>query len=216
MTIRQKNLRKILSTKYLENNTITFIDSKDLVKTSFHKYYQEAFELLGGHGAAPDISLKGYFFENVKFSLELDELLFFNRYRLKTLRSEIYNSFPGIKADMQRIYCNKYEKECQKVGSTRQVWTSHQAEKIFGRSEDPGDFGLNGSAGWKLTALENTLKDIYAKYKKIRLLRIAVWDEIMVNKQLVKIGDLLTNPDQKAAEHLLHHIERRVINLFAD
>lgn len=216
MNIRQRNLKKILATQYLENENITFIESNDLAGTEYHKQYQEVFESLGGQRSAPALSIKGYFFETKKFCLELDDQTTFNRYRLKTFRSSIYGSFPGVKAEKHRIYCNKFEKECLKAGLARGIWTNRVAEHIFGKSEDPGDFGLNGSAGWKLIALENYLKDVYARYKKIRLLRITVWDEIMINKQLVKIGDLLTNPDEKAASHLLAHTERRVINLFSE
>lgn len=216
MNIREKNLIKILSLKYLENDNITFIDSKDIKPGPFRDRYNEAYHALGAKGMAPEMSLKGYLFENTKFVLELDDRLTYNRYRLKTLRSDIYDSFPGINVERHRIYCNKFENECLKAGSAKGIWTNPESEAVFGKSEQPGDFGLNGSSGWKRMAMENFLKDLYARYKKLRLLRISVWDEILINKQLVKLVDLLSNPDKKTVEHILNHIERRVINLFSD
>ncbi len=215
-TLKEKNLKSILSLKYLENDNITFIETKKLISTPFEKELINVLELLAGRKELPETRINGYFFESRKFALEYDDQLSYNRYRLKTFRSDIYQNFPGIKLDKVRNYCNKYEKECLKSGSAPGLWTNPEAENLFGKAEQPGDFGLNGASGWKLRAYQDFLKDIYSRFSKVRLLRISCWDEILINKQLHKIGDLLNNPSEKTAEHILKFIERRVINLYID
>jgi len=216
VNIKEKNLLKILRSSHLESPQVTFIDGKDLIGRSEETKLKEVYHTLGGILEYPDIKLKGYFFETTKFVLEFDDQLSFNRYRIKTLRSDIYENFPGIKLEKFRNCCKKYERECLKSGTATELWTHQEAESLFGRAEKPGDLGLNGSPGWKLRALQDYLKDLYAKYAKKRILRLSVWDEILINGQLKKVGDILKNPDTKSGEFILKFIERRVINLFAD
>lgn len=216
MTIKEKNLLNILQTRYLENVNVTFVESKNLRDTKEEEDLLDVYQSLGGIMKYPEVRLNGYFFETSKFALELDGQLSFNRYRLKTLRSPIYQKFLGVKPEKYRSHCKKYENECIKSGTTSEIWNNKKAEALFGESEKAGDLGLNGSAGWKLKAFEDFLKDIYSKYAKIKLLRISVWDEVLINGQLKKLGDLLNTPDKKTSEFLLKFIERRVINLFAD
>lgn len=216
MTIRAQNLKKILETKFLENDNITFINSAEILDSNFYNQeFLNIYNKLDGIINKPKIRLNGYFFEHKKFTLELDEVLHFNRYRLATLRSNIYNNFPGIKVDKYRVYCKKQEKECLKSGSREGAWTNSKAEKYFGPSESPGDLGLNGSTGWKYRAFCDYLKDIYACHKNIKLLRLSVWDEMMINKRLVKVGDFLLKPDKAGTEMFLKYLDRRIINLYA-
>jgi len=216
LTIRSKNLREILAGKYLENDQVTFIETKKLKDSSAEEEIFSRYEQLGGILDWPDMRIYGYYYESSKFVMELDEQMHFNKYRLLTLRSSIYDRMPGIKADKYRIYCKKHEKECMKSGASPDQWSHVTAEKYFGSSESPGDLGLRGSAGWKYRAFCDFVKDIYAFHFKVKLLRVAIWDEILINKQLIKIGELLLNPTEENKSHILKYLERRIINLYAE
>ncbi len=215
MSIKSSNFLSVLSSKYIPTDSPTFIDSNKLKGTKYEKLFLETYESLGGQEEYPVVTQKGYFFETIKFAIAFDEQLNFNKYRIKTLRSSIYQSFLGIKLEKYRSFCKKYERECLKSGITRENWSSITSEHHFGKSEAPGDLGLNGSSGWKYRAFQNFLEDIYAQQSSTKLLRVSIWDEVMINKQICKIGDLLTTPSKETAEHILKYVERRVINLFA-
>lgn len=176
---------------------------------------QQVYESLGGIGARPCIEIKGYQMTFGKFVVELDDQLHFNKYRLITLRNDIYEQLHGIDVNKFRMYCRKFEKECLKSGTSKGIWTNNQAEKCFGPAETPGDLGLNGASGWKLFAYQQFVKDLFAARHKVRLLRLSIWDEIMFNRQLIKLNDLLLNPGKEEAELLLKFIERKIIRLYA-
>ncbi len=215
VSIKATNLKKILGSKYIPVDEPSFIDSNKLKDSRFEQSYIDTYKNLDGKESFPVFTQKGYFFETTKFAISFDEQLSFNKYRIKTLRSEIYTQFKGIKLEKYRSYCKKYERECLKSGTSSGVWTNLNSEYHFGKSEAPGDLGLNGSSGWKMNACVDYLQDIYSLYAGKRLLRISVWDEILINKKLLRIGDLLNTPDKETYEHILKYIERRVINLFA-
>ena len=52
--------------------------------------------------------------------------------------------------------------------------------------------------------------------RKIRLLRISIWDDLMVNKKLQKFNDLLMSPGSVESEMILKYIERKVVALYVD
>ncbi|MFO7719109.1 MAG: succinate--CoA ligase subunit alpha, partial [Gillisia sp.] len=68
-----------------------------------------------------------------------------------------------------------------------------------------------GHAGAIVGGSEDTAqaKKAIAFQKKERLLRLSVWDEVMVEKQLVRINELLLHPDKRDTELLLQYLERR-------
>jgi len=79
-----------------------------------------------------------------------------------------------------------------------------------------GDLGLKGSSGWKMTAFKDFLTDLICRHRKIRLLRISVWDDLMVNRRLQKFNELLMSPGNKETELILKYVERKVVGLYAD
>ena len=214
MNIRQKNLTRILSKKYLENDEITFIDSKDLKGTQFSKDYINCYQQLGGIKDWPQIRVKGYLFENRKFAVVLDDQLHFNKYRLMTLRSLAYEDFKAFKLDRYRILCKKFANECLKSGSAAN-WTDPTSENLFGASQSSGDLGLKGSSGWKYRAFCDFTEDVYSLHAKVKLLRVSIYDEILINHKLIKIGDILVNPKKEQEEFLLKYLDRRILNLYA-
>lgn len=216
-SIRYRNLVGVLQSKYLPADQINRrFQSFELQNTSFEKYLLEAYGNLGGLMDPPDIKFTVSFMEFGRFCVQLDEAIHFNRYRAKTLRSAFYEKLASFPTMKYRTYCRKYEVECLKAGTSKPYWTNDEAEKHFGKSQHSGDLGLNGSAGWKMTAFKDFLTDLICRKRKIRLLRIPVWDDLMVDRKLKKFNELLMSPTTAEKEQILKLIEARVVGLYAD
>lgn len=215
--IREANLQDILLSKFIpvESEDKEF-STWELQGTMEEKTLLETYAALEGRSSFPEIKFNVPFMEFGRFVVVFDDVLHFNRYRAKTLRSSFYenqSSFPLVKF---RSYCRKYESECLKSGAANPAWTNNEAERHFGPSEQNGDLGLSGSAGWKLTAFKDFAVDLIAKKRKIRLLRISTWDDLMFQKKLVKFHELLMSPDKAKAEEILKFVERKVVGLYVD
>lgn len=216
-SIRVLNLSKILLSKYIPSEGINRkFTSLELKGTFDEKICVETYKDLGGLRPASEITFEVPFLEFGRFCVVLDESLHFNRYRARTLLSPFYENLSSFPAMKYRTYCRNYEVECLKTGTSNPTWTNVEAEHHFGPSQQSGDLGLSGSSGWKMTAYKDFLTDVLCRKKKIRLLRISVWDDLMVQKTLKKINELLMSPNGQATELVLKHIERKVIGLYAD
>jgi len=216
-TIRQQNLFRILSGKYIPSEELNHqFDTAALKGSLFENVFIESYRSLGGIAVYPEIKFTAPLLEFGRFCVILDESIHFNRYRAKTLRASFYEnltSFPLIK---YRSYCRKYEVECIKVGTSNSVWTNDEAERHFGPSQQSGDLGLNGSSGWKFTAFKDFATDLIARQRKIRLIRIAVWDDLMINQNLKKFHELLMSPGKTESGLIQNYTEKKLIGLYAD
>ena len=216
-SIRVQNLHNILLSKFLPAEELNRIFSTSELLGSFDNHtYLEIYESLGGKINAPEIKFKVPFLEFGRFCVLLDEPIHFNRYRAKTLRSSFYEKLTSFPLMKYRTYCRKHEVECLKAGTSKPYWTNAEAERYFEPSQQSGDLGLSGSSGWKLNALNDFIVDIIARQRKIRLVRISVWDDMMVNKNLKKFNELLVSPSTYEAEQIIKYVERKVVGLYAD
>ena len=216
-TIRERNLHQILLSKYIPAEELNHnFSTWELKGSFFEKELLETYKLLGGGEAFPEIKIHVPFREFGRFCVLLDEQIHFNRYRNKTLRSSFYENLSSFPLMKYKSYSRKYELECLKSASSNPAWTNDEAENHFGPSQVSGDLGLSGSAGWKMTAFKDFAIDLIVRHRKIRLVRIAVWDDLMIHKKLKKFNDLLMSPGQTEAELLLKYVERKVIGLYAD
>ena len=68
----------------------------------------------------------------------MDEELHFNRYRLITLNSSIYNSYRYFSIGKYKEYCRLYENKCLSFGKYGNKWMSNSSEKFFLKSNDYG------------------------------------------------------------------------------
>ncbi len=215
-SIRQQNLYKVLTGKYIPADTMSErFSTYELKNTSGIKQLKEAYQELNGTKDIIDIRFNEKLMEFGRFSVILDNQLHFNKYRIITLRSLFYETTHSFSLTKYRNYCRKYEHECLKSGVSYPYWTNPDAEYHFGQSQVNGDLGLNGSSGWKFTALKDMALDLIARQRKIRLLRLSVWDELMIDKKLVRLNELLVNPDNNASEAILKFAERKIIMLYA-
>lgn len=141
----------------------------------------------------------------------LDGSLSYNRYRIKTLRNPVYDSLPGAQVDHLRRYCRQYESECLKAGLREGYWTNPEAESHFGEASDPGDFHGNGAPGWKWRAFRQHITDIMSHYANMPVIRFSVYDNLMIEGQIVQVQDLLmTSSDERYPDFLKNYISRKL------
>jgi hypothetical protein len=177
---------------------------------------QETYKSLGGVQPFPELTFEVPFLEFGRFCVLLDEPIHFNSYRAKTLKSSFYESLSSFPAMKYRTYCRNYESECLKVGASKPLWTNTEAELHFGPAQISGDLGLSGASGWKMMAFKDSLTDLICRKRKIRLLRISVWDDLMVQHNLKRMNELLMSPNTQTSEQILKFVERKMIGLYAD
>ncbi|MBX2840648.1 MAG: hypothetical protein KTR26_02680 [Flammeovirgaceae bacterium] len=211
MSFKTENLQEILLENYkFPIDPLPSASWKIIKNSPYLQLLKSVYEELGGIDNMFDIQPNRWQLEFEGLAIELDEQLHFNKYRRATLRSEAYDDYKGFSINNYRTYCRKFDKECLKSGLSGNNWTDKVSEKHFGKPEERGDLGGNGSPKWKLRAFQDYLKDISSKVLPVKFLRIAIWEEIMINRQLVKMNQILTMPTEETSKALLQHIERRI------
>ncbi len=134
----------------------------------------------------------------------------FNRYRGKTLRSDFYESVTGFKIDHHQRHCRQHEDSCKAAAMNLRDWTDSHSEGIFGPSQPLGDLGLSGSAKWKERAFSSFLLDILCKEQHIKLLRISIYDGMVLGGKLVTLKELLLKHDEKTEKILVNWLKRQI------
>lgn len=158
----------------------------------------EVLEGLGGIGAVPTLDILKFDFKIGRQVFVYDDEVHFNRYRLNTFKSEIYDIFSFTWMEAYRRLCRSQEKECLKAGMQERLWNGPPiASKIFGKSELPGDLSGNGSAGWKLNAYNDVQYDLVSRLHGFKLTRIPVYENLMIGGSLKKIDNLLLHPKEE-------------------
>jgi len=157
------------------------------------------------------------YLNKVKFDFKIDNYLFiydnenhFNRYRLSSLKSEIYHIFNFSWKDAYTRLSRTYERDCLKSGMQERIWNGPPiAQKHFGVSEEPGDLSGNGSAGWKLNAYNDAQIDLYSRLLGYKLIRIPKYENIMIGGSLKMIDELLLSPKEAYASGIASWIKRK-------
>ncbi|SMD45101.1 hypothetical protein SAMN00777080_3743 [Aquiflexum balticum DSM 16537] len=170
------------------------------------------FEDLKGKGRMPILERLKIDFKINRFLFVYDDAVHFNRYRLSTLKSELYSTFSYPWVDSYKRLCRNFERECLKAGLQDRIWNGPPiASKVFGKSEEYGDLSGNGSAGWKLNAYNDVQYDLITRLHGFKLVRIPVYENLMTGGSLKKIDDLLLNPKEENQQMLLNWISRKLI-----
>lgn len=174
-------------------------------------WLEEAFEDLGGEGKIPLLEKLKFDFKIQRNLILYDDELSFNRYRLKTLRSDIYNEFTFDFAEAHRRLCRTYEKDCLKAGMQKRIWDGPPiATHCFGSSNEPGDFSSNGSSGWKLSAYNNVQIDLQCRIHGYKLFRITPFETLMTGGSLKRLDQLLINPKEEQHKIILNWFQRKI------
>lgn len=190
---------------YLEVNPSYLIGKGEKLLTAL-------FEELQGKGKLPVLEKLKIDFKINRFLFVYDDEVHFNRYRLSTLKSELYSTFSYPWVDSYKRLCRNFERECLKAGLQERIWNGPPiASKVFGKSEEYGDLSGNGSAGWKLNAYNDAQYDLLTRLHGFKLVRIPVYENLMTGGSLKKIDDLLLNPKEENQQILVNWISRKLI-----
>jgi len=208
------------------NYLLEIIKSTDLpVETDFtldvnHHYLKgkgeelldEVFLDLGGKGATPLLERLKFDFKINRFVFIYDDEVHFNRYRLISLKCSIYDAFSFPWRDAYLRLCRNFERECQKAGSQERIWNGPPlASKVFGKSGDYGDLNGSGSSGWKLNAYNDAQYDLLSRLHGYRLIRIPMYENLMIGGSLRKIDDLLIRPAESFELGIKNWFQRKLI-----
>ncbi|TFV97818.1 hypothetical protein E4S40_04040 [Algoriphagus kandeliae] len=171
----------------------------------------EIFSDLGGEGSIP-------LFEKIKLDFKINRHLIlwdtevhFNRYRLTTLRSDLYSENNFSFVDAYKRLCRTYEKEAIKAGLQMRIWNGPPiANRLFGNSNEPGDFSGNGASGWKLQAYNDSQIDFLTRIHGYKLIRLCPFETLMTGGSLKRLDQILINPKEEQREMIFNWLMRKI------
>ena len=151
---------------------------------------------LGGTQEESPLKFGAWDISTPKFIMELDEENHFNRYRLQTLNSNIYQSIKGFPLEAYKQFCTQYESRYRKF---RGYWKSDSSENLFMKSNDNGCLNGTGSSRWKQRAFYDFLRDVTGLIKEIPVIHLSIYQtfkgknvqNIIESKDKIMILDLV-------------------------
>lgn len=171
----------------------------------------QVFSSLGGKGHPILLETLKFDFRINRFLFLYDDEVNFNRYRLSTLKTDIYEVFSYQWVDSHKRLCRTYERECLKTGLLERIWFGPPlASKVFGKGETPGELTGSGSPGWKLNAYNDAQYDLISRLHGFKLIRISGYENIMTGGSLKKINDLLLNPKEENQKAIANWLLRKL------
>jgi hypothetical protein len=210
--LKVENLLEVLKEAELELDYQFRLEvNAHYIREKERQLLREVLEGLGGTGSIPTLESLKFDFKIGRQVFVYDDEAHFNRYRTNTFKSDIYTLFSFPWVDTYKRLCRSHEKDCLKIGMQGRLWDGPPiAAKIFGKSEDPGDLSGNGSAGWKLNAYNDVQYDLVSRLHGFKLVRIPVYENIMIGGSLKKIDDLLLNPKEEYRPGIRNWFMRKV------
>ncbi|MCH7399501.1 hypothetical protein MM236_15970 [Belliella sp. DSM 107340] len=212
--IKVNNLIQILKDSEYQIEEDFYIEvNNEYLKGKGEVLLAEIFETLGGNGHhLPLLERLKFDFKINRFLFVYDDQVHFNRYRLSTLKTDLYDTFSYSWSDGYKRLCRTFEKDCLKAGLQERIWFGPPiASKVFGKSEEPADLSGNGSAGWKLNAYNDAQYDLLTRLHGYKLIRIPVYENIMTGGSLKKIDDLLLNPKEETYQTIKNWLFRKLV-----
>jgi len=170
---------------------------------------QKIYHGLGGIQAPYALNLRAWDIQYNGIAVELDEELHFNQYRAQTLTAPIYSSLPRFPLQLYQKYCTNHEHACLKAGRFGQKWTNPSCERQFGSASPNGILAKNGAPRWKQRAFYDCIKDLAPLMLGINVVRIAIWDIIVVDNRQIPIQKALDTPDKQIRDAIIKLIEQR-------
>lgn len=211
--LKVNNLIKLLLEQDLKLEDPFLLETNpNLLDERAKSMFQDLYKRLGGEGEF--ICL-----DNLKFDFKIDRFLFlyddavhFNRYRLSSFKSELYDVFTFSWVDAYKRLCRTFEKECLKAGLQERIWDGPPiARKCFGDSEESGDLSGNGSAGWKLNAYNDAQYDLLSRLHGYKIIRLPMYENIMLGGSLKKLDQLLINPKEEYSKGIYNWFMRKMV-----
>ena len=210
--IKVQHLLEILSSSELPVEIDFHLEvNSSYLKGKGENLLNSVFEGLGGKGNRPVLEQVKFDFKIDRYVFVYDDAVHFNRYRLSTLKSDLYDTFSFPWSDSYKRLCRTFEKECIKTGLNDRVWNGPPiASRLFGKSEESGYLSGNGSSGWKLNAYNDAQYDLVSRLHGYKLIRIPEYENLMIGGSLKKIDDLLLNPKEENQKAILNWVSRKV------
>ncbi|RPA69196.1 hypothetical protein EF405_05165 [Cyclobacteriaceae bacterium YHN15] len=210
--LKIKNLLEIIqSTEIPLEVDFTLEVNKNYLKGKGEELLKEVFHELGGIGSPPILDRLKFDFKINRLVFIYDDEIHFNRYRLISLKSNIYDTFSFLWRDTYLRLCRNFEKECQKAGLQERIWNGPPlAIKVFGKSEEYGELTGNGSSGWKLNAYNDAQYDLFSRLHGYKLVRIPMYENLMIGGSLRKIDDLLIRPTEQMENGIKNWFQRKL------
>lgn len=186
--------------------------NKRLMDAKAEQLLLEAYQVLGGIGEPVYLPQLKFDFKIGRFLFLYDEESHFNRYRLKTFSTEIYQTFTFSWVDAYKRLCRTYERDCLKVGMQERVWEGPPiAKRCFGDPEEAGDLTGNGATGWKLNAYNDAQYDLITRLSGYKMVRLPMYENLMVSGSLKSINQLLLSPKETYYPAIINWINRKLV-----
>jgi hypothetical protein len=185
--------------------------SQNLLDKKSMGWLRSCYEGLGGRNSAICLPRLRMDFAIDRHLFLVDDAVHFNRYRLLTLKNDLYQVFTFPWAVSYERLCRQQERACLQAGLQERIWNGPPlASKCFGKSEEFGDLSGNGAAGWKLNAYNDMQYDLISRLHGFKLVRIPVYETIMTGGSLKKLDQLLLNPGSATLELLGKWLSRKL------
>lgn len=182
-----------------------YLDSKGKI------WLQEILEELGANDSFPLLEKLKFDFKIGRHVLVWDDEVHFNRYRLATLRSPMYEEWSFNFSEAWKRLCRTYEKEALKSGMQLRIWTGPPVAKtIFGSPSELGDFSGNGAVGWKLIAYNDAQMDLQTRIHGYKLIRLSPYETLMTGGSLKRLDQLLVNPKEEQRAMIYNWLMRKL------
>mgnify|MGYP003133690631 CR=1 FL=1 len=176
---------------------------RTLIEGKGQNLLSEAYNDLNGAGDFPLLNQLKLDLKIGKFLFLFDDAYHFNRYRLKTLKADIYDTFSFSWHGSYLRMCRTFERECLLSGSQERIWYGPPiASRCFGKSENPPDLSGNGASGWKLNAYNDLQYDLISRLLGYKLVRISAYENLMIGGKLLRIDKLLLRPSNETLKSI--------------
>lgn len=192
-------------------NTLPRLTMPKLRQSAHYAALKESYLELGGLKADLPFDTNPYFLELFNKAVVIDDSIHFNAYRSKTLSCSIYTqhllNFP---LQNYKRYCRQHQNNCLMAASRNELWTNSIAERHFGESDAFGDLGIYGAAAWKLRAMYDLITDATTLLLPYEVIRISLYDTILVGGKLTPIKDLLLSRKEENEKAIYNFFARKL------
>ena len=186
---KENILKQIVLQEYGEKKHPKLTTNQFLLSSELYFEIERIYKELGGTQEEPPLKFGAWDISTPKFIMELDEENHFNRYRLQTLNSNIYQMINGFRLDEYMCFCKLYESSCRKHGG---FWKNNSSEMLFVKSDDNGCLNGTGSSRWRQRAFYDFLRDITGVISGIPVIRLSIYQTFKSKK----VQDIIESKDK--------------------
>ena len=186
---KEKILNQVVLQEYGEKKHSKLTKSQLSLSPELYSEVKSMDKELGGTQEDPPLTFGPWDISTPEFIIELDEENHFNRYRLQTLNSNIYQMINGFRLDEYMRFCTLYESGCRKHGG---FWKNNSSEKLFVKSDDNGCLDGAGSSRWRQRAFYDFLRDVTGLIKEIPVIRLSIYQTFKGRK----VYDIIESKDK--------------------